>query len=329
MLDDGRELRWDGLLLATGASPIRPPLAGVERPFVHLLRSIEDADRLRDAARRSESAVVVGGGWIAAETAASLRQLGLRVTLVVPGGEVLEKHLGPEVGSLLTALQPDHGVRVARRRRVVGIVDGRAGRGVRIEGGDVLAGDVVLLGLGATPSVELAESAGLAVSNGIVVNERLMTEAGGIFAAGDVASAWSPRLGRRVRSEHWDNARRQGRTAAHNLVGKAEAYDRVPYFFSDQFELGLETIGFPIDGERVVVRQQADGFVALWLREGRVVAGAHANVWDAKGIIDRLVSSRTLLDVTAFRDAAVPLAALAAQAADSADLPEVGPPVVA
>lgn len=309
-LDDERTIRFDRLLLATGARAARPALGGLDLPFVHLLRTVADADRLRESAAGAGSAVVAGGGWIAAETAASLRQLGLAVTLVVPGPEVLEKHLGAEIGSVLSDLHERHGVRVRRHSRVAAVVDGRAGRGVRLADGEIVAGDLVVLGLGATPAVELAARAGLWVSGGIPVNERLMTEAGGIFAAGDVASAWSPRYGRRMRVEHWDNARRQGRTAAHNLVGRAETYDRVPYFFSDQFDLGLESIGLPGDRDEVVVRHQDGGLVSLWLREGRVAAGMHANVWEAKKTIDQLVSDGAIIDRAAFVDPTVPISAL-------------------
>lgn len=310
-LDDGRDLHFDRLLIATGARAVRPAMDGVDRPWVHLVRTVDDADRLRAAASGAESAVVAGGGWVAAETAASLRQMGLRVTLVVPGAEVLERHLGPEVGAILSDLHERHGVRVVRRARAAAIVDGRGGRGIRLASGDMVAGDLAVLGFGALPAVELAAAAGLAVDDGIRVDERLMTEADGIYAAGDVASAWHPRYARRLRPEHWDNARRQGRTAAHNLLGRAEPYDRIPYFYSDQFELGTESIGRPSDGEHVLVRRDDAGWIALWLRAGRVVAGMHGNLWDSKGDLERLVSSGVRIDARRFRDPGVPLDAVA------------------
>jgi 3-phenylpropionate/trans-cinnamate dioxygenase ferredoxin reductase subunit len=310
-LDDDSSVRFDRLLLATGSRATRPPIAGSRRPWVHLLRTMDDSDALRADALSATSAVVAGGGWIAAETAASLRQMGLDVTLVVPGDEVLERHLGPEVGRTLTELHRGHGVRVVPRSRVVEIVDGREGRGVRLEGGAVLAGDLVVLGFGATPVVELAVDAGLAVGDGVLVDEHLMTAAEGVFAAGDVASAWHPRHARRVRSQHWDGARRQARTAARNMLGRTEAYDRVPYFFSDQYELGLEALGRHGHGDEVLVRAQDGGLIALWLRAGLVVAGMHADLWGAKKEIDRLVSTAARIDRLAFRDASVPLAEVA------------------
>lgn len=320
-LDDGRTVRFDGLLLATGARALRPRGQGMDRSWVHVVRTIADVDRLRDAAARAERAVVAGGGWIAAETAASLRQMGLDVTLVLPGAEILEKHLGRQIGEVLSRLHEGHGVGLVRRARVAATVDGREGRGVRLENGDVLPADIVVLGFGVSPAVELAADAGLAVADGIVVDERLMTDAEGVFAAGDVAAAWHPGSGRRLRTEHWDNARRQGRTAARNLLGRAESYDRSPYFFSDQFELGMEVIGRPGDGDEVLLRSEGDGTIALWLRDGRVVAGMHANVWDAKKVIDRLVSGSARIDRAAFRDRDVPFDTLAgSEAASTASL---------
>jgi 3-phenylpropionate/trans-cinnamate dioxygenase ferredoxin reductase component len=304
----GSRLAFDGLLLATGARAIRPELEGADRPWVHLLRTAEDADRLRDAAGASESAIVVGGGWIGAETAASLSQMGLRVTLAVPGDEVLERHLGSTIGRRFSELHERHGVRVPRRSRAVELVD----RGIRTDDGTTLRADIVVFGLGATSATELAEAAGLAVDHGVIADERLETDAAGIFVAGDVAAAWHPRYGMRVRSEHWDNARRQGRTAARNLLGRAEAYDRVPYFFSDQYELGMELVGRPEPDADVAIRAEGDGFVALWLRDGRAIAGMHADAWDAKRPINALVEGGGPIDRRTFEDPTIALGDLAA-----------------
>jgi 3-phenylpropionate/trans-cinnamate dioxygenase ferredoxin reductase component len=313
-LDDGRIVRFDGLVLATGATPKRPTFRGSDRPFVHLIRTIEDADRLRAATATAGTAVVAGGGWIAAETAASLALLGLDVTLAVPGEEVLERTLGPIVGSRYTALHRSHGVRIATRARVTEVLDDRRGPGVRLADGTVLRGDIVVLGFGATPNVDLARDAGIPVDGGIIVDERLRTGATRIVAAGDVAAAWHPRYQARLRSEHWDNARRQGRTAARTLLGHREAYERLPYFYSDQFELGMEFVGRAAEADEVLIRDEQDsaGFVALWLRRGAVVAGLHGNVWDAKPAIDRLVDSEALIDPVNFRDPSVPVGELAA-----------------
>jgi 3-phenylpropionate/trans-cinnamate dioxygenase ferredoxin reductase subunit len=306
-LADGSRRAFDRLLLATGARAARPGMPGVDAPWVHVLRTAGDADRVREAAGRASSAVVAGGGWIAAEAAASLRQLGLDVTLVMPGREVLDGHLGGELGHELTALHERHGVRVVRSARVRGFAQAGGHRTVELDGGDRLATDLAVVGFGAVPAIELATRAGLDTGDGILVDERLETSAPGIFAAGDVASAWNPRYGERVRSEHWDNARRQGRTAARNLLGGAEAYDRVPFFYSDQFELGMEVLGRPARTEPLVRRERDGGLVAVWLRDGRALAGLHVDAWSAKKPLDRLVSAAAPLDPARFRDASVPL----------------------
>lgn len=310
-LDDGRAISFDRLVLATGARAVAPAIPGADRPWVHLLRTAEDADRLRDAARSAATAVVAGGGWIAAETAASLVQLGLSVTLVVPGGELLDRHLGPVVGARFSGLHDRHGVRLRRHARVDAVVD----RGVRLAGGeDVVLADLVVLGFGARPATELASAAGLAVGTGILADERLETAAEGVFVAGDVAEAWHPRSATRLRSEHWDNARRQGRTAARNLLGRAETYDRVPFFFSDQYELGMELVGRPDARAELLVREAGDGYVALWLHDGRAVAGMHADTWAARKPLTALVEAAALVDPHRFLDASVPLDEVAATA---------------
>jgi 3-phenylpropionate/trans-cinnamate dioxygenase ferredoxin reductase subunit len=309
-LDDGRRIRFDKLLLATGARARVPHMPGVASSATHVLRTIDDADRLREAARRAERAVVVGGGWIGAETTASLRQLGMAVTLVLPGREVLERHVGAEVARRFTAVHEQHGVELVRASRVAEIVDGPR-RGVRLEDGTLVAGDLVVLGLGAIPNDDLAAGAGLVTADGVLVDEYLRTASPHVFAAGDVASAWHPAYREWVRSEHWDNARRQGRAAARTMTGAAEPYARLPFLYSDQWDLGIELLGRPAGWDEVLVRE-IDGrsFVALWLNDGRVVAGMHANTWDAKKPLDALVSSGARIDRDRFADSDVPLADL-------------------
>jgi 3-phenylpropionate/trans-cinnamate dioxygenase ferredoxin reductase component len=309
-LDDGSVIVFDRLLLATGARAMRPSIPGINEPWVHVLRTIADADRLREAARAAGSVVVAGGGWIAAESAASLRQMGVDVTLVVPGQEVLERHVGAIAGRMFTELHERHGVRVVRGARVVELARPGGRTGVRLGGGDRVACDLAVAGLGASPAVELAAEAGLEVDDGIVADERLMTRVDGIYVAGDVASAWHPRYGHRVRSEHWDNARRQGRAAAHNMLGGAVPYDRLPYFYSDQFDLGMELFGRPAAGDRVHVRREDPGLVVAWTSDGRVVSAMHANVPDRRKTLERLVSSQARIDAARFADPGVPLEAV-------------------
>jgi 3-phenylpropionate/trans-cinnamate dioxygenase ferredoxin reductase subunit len=314
-LDDGGTVPFGRLLLATGASPLRPSIPGASLPFVHLLRTVEDSDRIRADASSAASIAVAGGGWISAEVAASLRQLGHDVTLVMPTAEVLQHHLGSEVGAIYSGVHERNGVRLVRGSRVVEVVGDRRGRGLMLSNGDFLRADMVVVGFGATPNVELATTAGLeidAASGGVAVDAELRTAAPEVFAAGDVASAWHPRYGRRLRVEHWDNARQQGRLAALNMLDRAAPNDRVPYFYSDQFDLGMETFGLPGDAGELTVRRWpgTDRFVAVWLLEGRAVAAVHGNDFDDSKVVGRLVRERLPLDRDRFLDASIPLAEL-------------------
>ncbi len=292
---------------------MQPTIPGASAGFVHLLRTIEDSDRLRASGASATQIAVAGGGWIAAEVAASLRQLGHDVTLVIPTAEVLERHLGPEIGSIYSSVQERGGVRLVRGSRVVEVADGaKGGRGLRLSNGDFVPADMVVLGFGVTPNVELAKAAGLAVDNGIVLDQELRASAPDVYAAGDVASAWHPLYGRNLRVEHWDNAHQQGRVAALNMLGRATAYDRVPYFYSDQFDLGMETFGLPGDAGKLAIRRwdEGDQFVALWIADGRAVAGLHGNDFDDSKALARLVRERVRVDEARFKDASVPLAEL-------------------
>lgn len=315
-LDDGGSLPFGKLLLATGASAIRPRMPGADAAFVHTLRTVEDSDSIRASASAASGGrvVIAGGGWIAAEVAASLRQLGNEVTLAFPENEVLEQRLGREVGALYSALHERHGVHLIRKAWVAEIADDRRGRGLVLKNGDLIPADMVVLGFGATPNVSLAADAGLEIDNGVLADAELQTKAPDVFVAGDVASPWHDRYERHLRVEHWDTAREQGRTAALNMLGRGEAYERVPYFYSDQFELGMEDYGLPGDAGEVVIRQIEDGerFVSLWIADGRVLAGLHGNDWDSADLIRQMVTEKMPIDVGRFKDPSVPLSTLLA-----------------
>ncbi len=310
-LDDGRWVPYERLLLATGSSAIHPQIRGADLDFVHVIRTIDDSDRLRAAVANAERVAVAGGGWIAAEVAASLRQLGHDVTLVVPGQEVLERHLGGAVGAIYSRLHERHGVRVTRGSRVTEVVAGSGGRGLLLSNGDRVRADVVVLGFGASPNLELARTAGLSVSGGIVTDSLLRASAPAVFAAGDVAAAWHPRYGRNLRLEHWDTARQQGRVAALNMLGGETPYDRLPYFYSDQFDLSMEAFGLPGDQGEIAIRRGGDDqFAALWIAAGRAAAGLQANDSDDSKVLKRLVTEQTLVEAERFRDPAVPMSDL-------------------
>jgi 3-phenylpropionate/trans-cinnamate dioxygenase ferredoxin reductase subunit len=307
-------LAFDRLLLATGAVPRRPDLPGSDREGIVTLRTMADADRIREKAEEADAIVVVGGGWIGSEVAASLRELGRDVTLIVPRRNPLEHVLGSELGAMYGRAHEEHGVKLISGATATGF-DGQSHvTAVRTNGGATVPADLVVVGIGAEPRVELARRAGLAVDNGVLVDERLETSMPGIFAAGDVANAIHPRYGRRLRIEHWDNAKRQGRVAAANMLGQAKTYERIPYFYSDQYDIGMEYTGRARPDDRIVFRGDRENreFVAFWLRADRVVAGMNVNVWDVAPAIERLVASRVAVDVRRLTDDLHPLEELAA-----------------
>lgn len=314
VLDDGARLAYDALLLATGSEPVRLPVPGADLDGVHLLRRMEDSDALKAAfAREGGRVVVIGGGWIGLEVAAAARTLGLDVTVLEMAELPLLRVLGREMAQVFADLHREHGVDLRCGVRVERLLSDRAGRvmGVELASGEVVPADAVVVGVGIRPNTALAESAGLEVSNGVVVDEHLRTSNPDIFAAGDVANAHHPFLGRHIRVEHWANALRQAPVAARSMLGQDAAYQRLPYFFTDQYDLGMEYNGYAEPGadDRVVVRGDvgAREFVAFWLDSGRVVAGMGVNIWDTSKPVTALITSRREVDVARLADPDVPL----------------------
>jgi len=278
---------------------------------VHYLRTIEDSDRIRAALQPGTRVGIIGGGWIGLEVASAARTAGSEVTVVEAADKPLLRALGPEVADVFAGLHVEHGVDL---RTGAGIADIRSEKDhgvVALQDGSSFDVDLLVVGVGVLPNTELAERAGLEVSNGIVVDDRLRTAHPDVFAAGDVASAYHPLLGTHVRVEHWDNAIVQGRTAARNIAGGDEAFDRLPYFFTDQYDVGIEYIGHvgPDGYDEVVLRGDVAGrvFTAFWLRGGEVLAAMHANDWDAIDHVRRIVSADSI-DLAALRDGSVDLA---------------------
>jgi len=315
-LDDGDRLRYDRLLLTTGAEPRRLPIPGADLNGVLYLRSVRDSDTLRERLDRGGTALVVGAGWIGSEVAASARQRGLEVSVVDPAAVPLERVLGAEVGAVYRDLHADHGVRMLMGTGVEAFEGSDAVERVRTTDGREVQCDFVVVGVGVEPRTELASQAGMALDNGILVNDELRTSVPGVFAAGDVANAHHPLYGERIRVEHWANALNQGPAAARNMLGRRDPYERLPYFFSDQYDLGMEYTGFARDWDRVVFRGDPAGreFVAFWMVEDRVVAGMNANVWDVSDAVKRLILDRLPVDDRRLADADVPLDEVAAPA---------------
>ncbi|MBO0886634.1 MAG: NAD(P)/FAD-dependent oxidoreductase, partial [Acidimicrobiales bacterium] len=256
--------------------------------------------------------VVIGAGWIGAEVAASARQLGAEVAMIEMASVPLERVLGAEVGAVYRDLHADHGVELHFGAGVASIEGQTSARGVRLGDGQVVDGDVVVIGVGVTPCVELAEAAGLRVDNGVLTDEYLQTSAPFIYAAGDVANALHPRYGERIRLEHWSAALNQGPAAARNLAGHHEAYERTPYFFSDQYDLGMEYRGSAPTWDQVVFRGDPASreFISFWLSGGRVLAAMNANVWDAGDALEGLVSARAIVEPARLADPEVDLSSL-------------------
>ena len=289
-LDDGERMAYDRLLLTTGARPNSIPVSGSDLDGVLALRSVQDSDALRERLGSASSLVVVGSGWIGAEV--------VDVTMVGREAVPLEHVLGSRVGGVYRDLHADHGVQLRMGTGVEAFEGvGRLER-VRTSDGSELACDLVVVGVGVQPRTELAARAGLAVKNGVLVDARLQASAPGVFAAGDVAHAHHPFYGQRVRVEHWSNALHQGPAAARSMLGGQEPYDRIPYFFSDQYDVGMEYTGLHAAGDRVVFRGDPASreFIAFWLRDGCVVAGMNVNVWDVVEPIRALIRDRVEVD---------------------------------
>jgi 3-phenylpropionate/trans-cinnamate dioxygenase ferredoxin reductase component len=310
VLAGGERIAYDALLLATGAEPKRPPIPGADLEGVHVLRTLEDSDALRAVLQRGGRLVIVGAGWIGCEVAASARQGGMDVAVVEPQSVPLEGVLGTALGAFYRDVHADHGVALHLGAGVAAIEGAARAERVRTSDGTTLDADAVLLAVGVAPRSGLAEGI-LDVDNGIVVDAGLRTSAAGVFAAGDVANHHHPRFGR-LRVEHWANALEQGPAAARAMLGQDVTYDRVPYFFSDQYDVGMEYAGHGGPGDEVVFRGDpaTREFIAFWLRDGRVAAGMNVNVWDVNEQIQELVRSGVRVDPSRLRDTDVALDAV-------------------
>jgi 3-phenylpropionate/trans-cinnamate dioxygenase ferredoxin reductase component len=295
----GEDITWSGLLLATGATPRHLALADDSGAPVHYLRTLDDSTALKAQLTEGARIGIIGGGWIGLEVASAARQAGAEVVVLEALDQPLERVVGSEVGALFAQLHREKGVDLRTGVRIERIGAGADGATIGLAGGDTLTVDQLVVGVGVEPTTELASRAGLAVDNGVLVDAGLRTSAPGVFAAGDVANVDHPVLGRRVRVEHWDTAIKHGTVAATNLLGGSAVADHLPYFFTDQYALGLEYVGHPgPDGfDRVVVTGDTEGpvegrtFRVWWLRGDHVVAGMHVNDWDAIDRVRELVGT--------------------------------------
>jgi 3-phenylpropionate/trans-cinnamate dioxygenase ferredoxin reductase subunit len=280
---------------------------------VHHLRRIEDSQRLRETFAPGSRLVVVGAGWIGLEATAAARQADVEVTVLEAAELPLLKALGSEVARVFADLHRQHGVDLRFGVSVRELVtDGGKVTGVRLADGAVVSADAVLVGVGAIPNTYLAETSGLAVDNGVLVDASLRTADPDVFAAGDVANAWLPSLGGRIRVEHWANALKQPAVAAAGMLGEHAEYDELPYFYTDQYDLGMEYVGHTSDYDQVVFRGDVTRreFIAFWLRGDVVVAGMNVNIWDVTDAVKGLIRSAAPIDPALLADPSVPLESL-------------------
>jgi len=317
-LADNSRVGYAKLLLTTGSSPRRLGVPGADLAGVQYLRTAGDSDRIKALFQSSSRVAVIGAGWIGLEVTAAARAANVEVTLLEAADLPLERVLGPEVAPVFAALHREHGVDLRFGAQVAEIT-GAGGHvnGVQLADGGRVDAEAVIVGIGIAPNTELAAASGLAVDDGIVTNAQLRSSDPDIYAAGDVACAFHPLLGKHIRVEHWANALNQPQAAARAMAGQDVSYDRVPYFFSDQYDLGLEYSGYVEPGGYAQVVFRGDvgrrEFIAFWLgADDRVLAGMNVNVWDVTGEIQTLVRSGRPVDINALRDPAVPLESLAA-----------------
>ncbi|MFB7170516.1 NAD(P)/FAD-dependent oxidoreductase [Streptomyces sp. NPDC056254] len=314
-LADGGRVGYGKLLLTTGSSPRRLAVPGADLDGVLYLRRLADSDRIKASLESASRIVVIGAGWIGLETAAAARAAGVEVTVLETAELPLPRVLGREASEVFADLHADHGVDL-RFGVQVAEISGAGGRaaGVLLADGSRITADTVVVGVGITPDTRLADDAGLDVDNGIRVDAHLRTSHPDVYAAGDVANAFHPLLGKHIRVEHWANALNQPQVAAKAMLGQDVEYDRVPYFFTDQYDLGMEYTGYVEPGgyDQVVFRGRRDTreFIAFWLSGGRVLAGMNVNVWDVTDPIRALVTSGRAVDARELADVDVPLTQL-------------------
>ncbi|HEV7146448.1 MAG TPA: FAD-dependent oxidoreductase [Pedococcus sp.] len=305
----GDRVEYDRLLLATGSSPRTLAIPGSTLEGVLSLRTIEDSDAIRDALQPGRRVVLVGGGWIGLEVAAAARERGAQVTVLESLQLPLVRVLGPTIAQVFADLHREHEVDLRTEVGVEAIEGDGVVTGVRLATGEVVPADTVIVGIGAAPNVALAQDAGLDVDNGITCDAVGRTSDWDIFAVGDVANVEHPFLGRRVRVEHWANALNQPQVVAPAMLDEDGPDPELPYFYTDQYDLGMEYTGLADPTDEVVVRGALSSreFIAFWTRDGRVIAGMNVNVWDVTEPIKALIQSRQAVDPARLADPSIPL----------------------
>ncbi len=306
-LASGETLAWDTLVLATGSHVRRLRIPGIELPGVHYLRTMSDVDGIREGIAEGRSLVIVGGGYIGLEVAAVARKLGMNVTVLEMEDRILARVTTPEMSAYYTKVHTDHGVDIRTGAAAAEILGAEKVTGVKCTDGTELAADMVIVGVGIIPTTELAEAAGLACDNGIVVDEHCRTSDPSIYAIGDCTNHPSPLLGRRLRLESVPNAMDQARTVAKNIMGSDVIYDAVPWFWSDQYDLKLQMVGFSADADEQVLRGDPDSgsFARFYLKDGVLVAVDAVNRAKEFMASKLLVAAKKSVDAAALADESV------------------------
>ena len=312
-LDGGDRIPYDRLLLATGSSPRKLTVPGSDLTGVHYLRRVGNSEGIRTAIAAGGPIVVIGGGWIGLEVAAVARTAGVEVSLLETAPSPLFGVLGEQVGATFVDLHRDHGVDVRTGIQIEALTGDQQVEAVRLGDGTLIPAAAVVVGVGIRPRTEIAQAAGLAVDNGIVVDGRLCTDDPAIWAAGDVANAWNEWTGRRIRVEHFANANDQGPFAGRSMTGQTATWDAPPFFWSDQYDVGLEYRGWADPASARVVIRGTPGrgpWIAFWLDGDRVAAGLHVNAWDEADSVKSLVVDKAVVqDADALADPHRPLPA--------------------
>jgi 3-phenylpropionate/trans-cinnamate dioxygenase ferredoxin reductase subunit len=311
-LSDDSSVKYDKLLLATGSRSRWLTIPGAESTGVHYLRKYDDAVNLDTTLKEGTSLAIIGAGWIGLEVAASARQRGVDVTVVETAKVPLSAAVGEEVGKVFAELHRDHGVdlRLDVEVKEVTTEDGKA-TGLKLGDGSTITADRILIAVGAQPNIEIAEQAGLSTKDGgVLVDASLRTSNPDIFAVGDIAAAENPFFEERIRTEHWANAQKQPAVAVSGMLGETAEYNELPYFFTDQYDLGMEYAGYAPNYQQVVFRGDKKGreFVAFWLdADKRVLAGMQVNIWDALDDIKNLIRKKAPVDPDKLADPEVSL----------------------
>jgi 3-phenylpropionate/trans-cinnamate dioxygenase ferredoxin reductase subunit len=311
-LEDQRRVPFDVLLIATGGRNRRIAIPGGNLEGIYSLRTVKDADRIREEIVAGRRVVVVGMGFIGSEVAASLRQKGLDVVAIDPSRTPLFRVLGEAVGQTIADLHRAHGVRTIFEDTVAAFEGTRRVTHAVTKAGLRLECDFVVVGIGIEPAVELLDGSGIHVDNGVVVDEYCQTDVSGVYAAGDVANHYHPIFDRRIRVEHWQNAIKQGAAAARNMLGKHVAYDEVHWFWSDQYGANLQYAGFHMKWEQLVVRGRLDSgsYLACYVNGGRIDAAVGLDrARDVRRVMP-LIKSRRAVDLEQLRDEGVDLRSL-------------------